>query len=345
MKITGSDITMTSTHAAFEKYVKKESFSMQVGTERPRGHGHHDRVELSHEARKAEKGKEKGECCCGNGDGAQLEPRLQLLKAIIERITGSKIRVMDSGSTAPTEECATAEQAPSGKEPGAEKSAGFALSYSYYESYRESERMTFSAEGVINTSDDRQISFSLDLAMQRSFSSEISIDIQAGDAVKKDPLVINFDGTAAQLSDTPFTFDIDGDGNADQLASLGANSGFLALDKNGDGEINDGTELFGPKTGSGFSELAQYDLDKNNWIDENDAVFKDLAVWRNPGEEGASLLSLKDSGVGAIYLGNLSTPFTIKDASNTEQAQVRSSGIYLMEEGGVGSIQQLDLAV
>jgi hypothetical protein len=181
--------------------------------------------------------------------------------------------------------------------------------------------------------------------MQRSFTSDLSIEIQAGDRVKKDPLVINFDGTAAQLSDTPFTFDIDGDGNADQLATLGANSGFLALDKNGDGEINDGTELFGPKTGNGFSELALYDLDKNNWIDENDAVFTDLSVWRNPGAEDASLLSLKESGVGAIYLGNLSTPFTIKDASNTELAQVKSSGIYLMEEGGVGSIQQLDLAV
>jgi hypothetical protein len=345
MKITGSDITMTSTHATFEKYVKKESFSMQVGTEKPRGHGHNDRVELSHEARKAEKGNEKGTCCCGNEDGAQLEPRLQLLKAIIEKITGSKIRVMDGGPTALSEECAQTEQAPPAKEPGVDKSAGFALSYSYHESYRERERMTFSAEGVINTSDGRQISFSLDLAMQRSFSSELSIDIQAGDAVKKDPLVINFEGTAAQLSDTPFTFDIDGDGNADQLASIGANSGFLALDKNGDGEINDGSELFGPKTGSGFSELAQYDLNKNNWIDENDAVFNDLAVWRNPGEEGASLLSLKESGVGAIYLGNLSTPFTIKDTSNTELAQVRSSGIYLMEEGGVGSIQQLDLAV
>jgi hypothetical protein len=344
MMITGSDITMSSTHAALERYVKKESLSMQVGTKRPRGHGHHDRVELSHEARKAEKGKEKG-ACCGNEDGAQLEPRLQLLKSIIERITGSKIRVMEGGEATPSEECAQAEQSPPIREPQGEKSAGFALAYSYHESYREREKMTFSAEGVINTSDGRQISFSLDLAMQRSFSSELSIDIQAGDAVKKDPLVINFDGTAAQLSDTPFTFDIGGDGNADQLASLGANSGFLALDKNGDGEINDGTELFGPKTGSGFAELAQYDLDRNNWIDENDAVFADLSVWRNPGAEDASLLSLKESGVGAIYLGNLSTPFTIKDASNTELAQVRSSGIYLMEEGGVGSIQQLDLAV
>jgi hypothetical protein len=345
MKIISSDITMASSHAAFEKHSIKESFSMEVATDRPHPHRHHDSVEISHEARKAGRGKEKADCCSENREEAQLAPRLQLLKSIIERITGSRIRVMDTGSSAPSEAGAAPDQASPVREREVEKSAGFALSYSYSESYRESERMTFAAAGVINTSDGRQIDFSLDLAMQRSFSSELSIDIQAGDAVKKDPLVINFNGSAAQLSDTRFTFDIDGDGNTEQLASLGANSGFLALDKNGDGEINDGSELFGPQTGNGFSELAQYDLDKNNWIDENDAVFSDLAVWRNPGEEGASLLSLKDSDVGAIYLGNLSTPFTIKDASNTEQAQVRSSGIYLTDEGGVGSIQQLDLAV
>jgi hypothetical protein len=345
MIITGSDITMSSSHAYVERYVKKESLSMQVGTERPAHNRHHDSVEISHEARKAEKGEGKSECRNGNKDGDHLEAKLQMLKAIVERITGSSIKLMDAGQSAPSEQSAPQQQPPPGDQPEAVESAGFGLSYSSYESYREMESTAFNAAGVINTSDGRQINFSLGLAMQRSYSSETSVNIQAGDAVKKDPLVINFDGTAAQLSDTPFTFDIDGDGNADQIASIGANSGFLALDKNGDGQINDGKELFGPGTGNGFAELAQYDLDKNNWIDENDPIFNDLSVWRNPGDGSGSLSSLKDSGVGAIYLGNQATPFTIKDASNSELAQVRSSGIYLMEDGTAGSIQQLDLAV
>jgi hypothetical protein len=344
MKITGSDITMASSHAALTTTVKEESLSIRVGTQRP-GRHRHDSVELSHEARKAADGKEKTGNCTDNKDGAAMEPKLQLLKSIIERMTGSRIRLKDS---APVSECGEGGEGASAKPDKAVeggKSAGFGISYDYSESYRESESTTFSASGMINTSDGRQIAFSLDLAMQRSFASDTSISIRAGDAVKKDPLVINFDGTAAQLSDTRFSFDIDADGQLDQLASLGANSGFLALDNNGDGQINDGSELFGAKTGNGFAELAQYDQDKNGWIDENDSIFNKLSVWKNPGDGSGSLLSLKESGVGAIYLGNQATPFAIKDASNNELGQVRSSGIYLAEQGGVGSIQQIDLAV
>jgi len=49
------------------------------------------------------------------------------------------------------------------------------------------------------------------------------------------------------------------------------------------------------------------------------------------------------SRVGAIYLGHVDTPFTIKDESNQLLAQVRDSGLFLEEDGGVGSVQQVDL--
>lgn len=65
---------------------------------------------------------------------------------------------------------------------------------------------------------------------------------------------------AASLTERDFAFDIDLDGHADQIAFVGTGSGFLALDRNGDGEINDGSELFGPESGDGFAELAAYDL-------------------------------------------------------------------------------------
>lgn len=42
----------------------------------------------------------------------------------------------------------------------------------------------------------------------------------------------------------------------------------LSLDQNGNGEIDNGTELFGTKSGDGFADLARYDLDYNGWIDE-----------------------------------------------------------------------------
>jgi len=122
-------------------------------------------------------------------------------------------------------------------------------------------------------------------------------------------------------------------------------SGFLVLDKNGNGTIDDGSEQFGAETGNGFAELAAYDDDKNGWIDEADAVYGKLQVWSKSGTTD-QLASLKERNVGAIGLGQLATPFELKDADNELQGVVRSSGIYVKEDGsGVGSVQQIALAV
>ena len=53
-----------------------------------------------------------------------------------------------------------------------------------------------------------------------------------------------------------------------------------------------------------------------------------------------------EKGVGAIYLGNVASDFALKSlATNASQGQVRSTGVFLKENGGVGTIQQVDLAI
>jgi hypothetical protein len=103
--------------------------------------------------------------------------------------------------------------------------------------------------------------------------------------------------------------------------------------------------LFGARTGDGFAELAALDGDKNGWIDENDAVYSQLSIWIKNASGADILRSLEEANVGAISVSRVSTPFSIKDANNDLQGQVRSSGVYLQENGGVGSIQQIDLTV
>jgi hypothetical protein len=171
------------------------------------------------------------------------------------------------------------------------------------------------------------------------------ISIRMGDAQLVDPLVINFDGAAASLTDTKFEFDLTSNGEKDMISFVGSGSGFLALDKNGNGVIDDGTELFGPTTGNGFAELARYDADGNFWIDEADPIFNDLRIWVKDIEGKDYLYTLKEKNIGAIYLGNVSTPFAYKDASNQLQGEMKSMGIFLAENGMVGSVQQIDLAV
>lgn len=159
-----------------------------------------------------------------------------------------------------------------------------------------------------------------------------------------DQLVINLDTDAASLSDVTFYFDINNDGSKEELHELGAGSGFLALDKNGDGKINDGGELFGARTGNGFAELANYDDDSNGWIDENDAVFSKLSVWVKCGDT-SRLLSLSEANVAAIFLGNQSTQFELVDSAGNTGAQLRRSGVFLKESGEAGTIQHIDFKI
>ncbi len=121
-------------------------------------------------------------------------------------------------------------------------------------------------------------------------------------------------------------------------------SGFLALDKNGDGKINDGSELFGATSGNGFADLAQYDSDGNGWIDEADEIFDKLLIWSKDENGNDQLVGLGKAGVGAIYLGAQDTQFSMNSQQNQMNALIRQTGMFMYENGGVGTIQQIDFA-
>lgn len=204
------------------------------------------------------------------------------------------------------------------------------------------QRTQVEGSGVIKTKDGRTIDFKLDVDMCREFSCERTYE-ESGKAVLHDPLVINFDGKAAELSEDRIEFDLDSDGKLDKIPGLGACSGYLVLDRNGNGKVDNGGELFGACTGKGFEELAKLDSDGNGWLDEADPGFKELLVWS--GDRNNKLDKLGDRGVGALWLGSADSPFSLKDKANNLLGEIRASGIYLTEDGQVGSLQQVDLAV
>ena len=202
------------------------------------------------------------------------------------------------------------------------------------------EHTAFSSAGTVVTADGRTLNFGISVEMSRSFEEAYASVSQ--EAVFTDPLVINLDTDAAALSDVSFYFDLDGDGEKEEMSALAEGSGFLALDRNGDGTINDGSELFGAQSGNGFAELARYDQDGNGWIDENDDVFSKLSVWVKCGSGDSRLLSLKEAGVGAIFLGSESTQHSLADPTGTVSGIVRRSGVYLKENGQAGTVQHVD---
>lgn len=271
---------------------------------------------------------------------ATVDPKLEPLIRLVELITGRKVRLFRA-------EALNAQAAPQGSPtatPAAQR-AGWGLSYDRTETRYEAQHTQVQVEGTVKTSDGREINFALSLEMRREYLETSSVSLRAGDALLKDPLVIHFDGPAGELSDLRFDFDLDADGNLDNMAFVGAGSGFLVLDKNGNGSVDDGRELFGALSGDGFADLAALDDDGNGWIDENDRAFEQLQVWQKDAEGQDRLRSLREANVGALYLGRVASPFSLRDATNQTLGEVRSTGVYLREDGGAGALQQIDLAV
>lgn len=295
------------------------------------------------------------------------EQQLTLLKRMIEALTKKKIKFVkptkatladpkmnqaiqsaySSRSSLLTAAAGWA-QGLAGAQPrsSASGASGGGFEYSQSVTHYEAQSTSFQAQAAVTTADGRQINIDLQLNLSREFISQSNLTIQGGDQpVQVDPLVINFGTGSASLSEQKYAFDIDANGSLDQISFVGPGSGFLALDLNEDGAINDGGELFGPQSGNGFDDLTKYDADGNNWIDENDAIYDKLQIWSKDAAGKDVLMALGQKGVGAIYLGNVSTSFALKGAGNQTNGELQRTGIYLNENGSAGTIQHIDLTI
>ncbi len=208
--------------------------------------------------------------------------------------------------------------------------------------HHEQEKTNFFSDGVVKTMDGRSIDFSFQMNLEREFFREDQFKLEEKGYVMLDPLIINFNTTTPVFSEASISFDLDMDGSNEDIPTLLKGSGFLSFDKNQDGIINDGSELFGPSTGNGFAELSEYDLDHNSWIDENDEIFDDLTIWENDDAGEMQLTRIQDAGIGAIYLASAPTPFDMKNDDNRLIAKIQRTGVALNEDGSVSTIQEMD---
>jgi hypothetical protein len=273
--------------------------------------------------------------------------RLEVMIALVEHLTGQRIQVFDpssvtAGARAEPGQAPAPPQAaarPAGASGG---TGGWRVDAESVVFSTEREATSFLASGTVVGVDGREINVSVRLDLRRESVTVTHLRTPtAGGQPAVDPLVVAFGGGQVALSGTDVELDLTGDGRAERVAFVGAGSGFLAIDRNGNGVVDDGGELFGPATGDGYAELAAYDDDGNGWIDSGDGAYADLRLWD---QVGGRLRTLAERGVAAIGLGNVATPWDL-DVEGERAGVLRSTGLWLGEDGSAGVTAHVDLAI
>ncbi|MEZ5840751.1 MAG: tandem-95 repeat protein [Hyphomicrobiales bacterium] len=155
-----------------------------------------------------------------------------------------------------------------------------------------------------------------------------------------DPLVLDLDGDGIEtiaIDGGRVWFDFDGDFFAEKTGWLSGDDGFLVLDKNGNGTIDDIGEMFGGVERSGLEDLAAYDTNGDGTISAADAIFAELAVWRDLDKDGTTdageLFSLEDLGILDINLAG-----TAVGATTPQGTTLVDRGSFTFVSGGVGTL-------
>ncbi|MDP3514758.1 MAG: calcium-binding protein, partial [Sulfuritalea sp.] len=156
--------------------------------------------------------------------------------------------------------------------------------------------------------------------------------------LRSDPLILDLDADGLETigvnTTNPILFDHNGDGIQTATGWVKPDDAFLVFDRNGNGGIDDGTELFGDSTdlysggkaADGFAALAQEDSNLDGKVDSLDANWSSLRLWRDLDQDGISqaeeLFTLEETGIAAL------------NVAKTENAVVLANGNQIADLGG-----------
>ena len=170
---------------------------------------------------------------------------------------------------------------------------------------------------------------------------------------KKDPLILDLNGngieTVAPNLANPILFDHTGEGIKTGTGWVAPSDGFLVLDRNGNGTIDDGTELFGDSTpifgtdgtlsgkaADGFDALAQQDTNADGVVDSADANFASLRVWQDANQDGVSqdgeLKTLAELGIESFNVASINHSQLLANGN-----QIADTGTFTRTDGTSGT--------
>ncbi|WP_319244452.1 hypothetical protein [uncultured Propionivibrio sp.] len=171
---------------------------------------------------------------------------------------------------------------------------------------------------------------------------------------RRDPLVLDLDGDGIETvgidATNPILFDHAANGVRIATGWLKSDDAFLVADRDHDGTIDSGAELFSDATpldaggiaADGFSALAQEDANHDGVVDANDADWANLRLWRDLNQDGIAqadeLFTLASQHIDALRLA--------RTAQNTTQAngnRIADTGVYVRDDASTGTMGDIDL--
>ena len=169
----------------------------------------------------------------------------------------------------------------------------------------------------------------------------------------RDPIILDLDGDGLEtvgLASNVY-FDHDGDGVLTRTGWAGKDDALLVWDRNGNGRIDTGAELFGDFTPllngtlapNGFAALAALDSNGDGILDASDPAFAELKLWRDADQNGATgageLISLADAGIVSLNLAH-----TLKNQNLANGNQLTREGSFTRTDGTTSAMGEFNLA-
>ena len=164
------------------------------------------------------------------------------------------------------------------------------------------------------------------------------------------PLIVDLDGDGVETTTTEngTHFDHDGNGFAEKSGWVGQDDGLLVRDINGNGEIDNGTELFGnnsvlssgEKAANGFEALKDLDSNGDGVFNAEDNAWSEVKIWQDANGNGKvdsnELITLEQANISGINLGY--TNANIEDSNGNIIGQ---EGSFIKSDGTTGSIKDI----
>ncbi|MDM1020456.1 calcium-binding protein, partial [Acinetobacter sp. VNK23] len=170
---------------------------------------------------------------------------------------------------------------------------------------------------------------------------------------RSDPLILDLDHDGkinTKSLNQGVNFDLDGNEFAEKTSWVAPQDGFVVLDLNDNGKIDNGGELFGTdtllangnKAVDGFQALAQYDENQDKVIDAQDQIYQQLKIWKDINQDGISqtdeLFTLSDLGITSISVNHQIVDTTDEnDVIHTNKAtftqEVLENGVLITKTG------------